>query len=62
MEMLEHPDITRMMRYGTLEETARRKRRPCFLNGFVYGGDSEDEAGGNDDDEEEGFKRQACTN
>ncbi|MBQ2940646.1 MAG: hypothetical protein IJD97_00270 [Clostridia bacterium] len=54
MEMIEHPDITRMMRYGTLEDTVRRKRRPCFFNGFVYGGDSEEETGGDSCDEEYG--------
>ena len=33
--MIEHPDISAMMRYGTLEKQ-RTNRRAGFLYGFVY--------------------------
>ena len=32
--MLEHPDISAVMRYGTLEKLGRR--RVCFLYGYAY--------------------------
>lgn len=52
--MLEHPEISAMMRYGTLEGLYDhpKTKRPCFLNGFVYGGEDY-EVGGEENGEED---------
>ena len=52
--MLEHPEISAMRRYGTLEGMFGypKAKRPCFLNGFVYGGE-DSEVGGEENAEED---------
>lgn len=45
--MLEHPDISAVMHYGTLEKSGRR--RIGFLYGYAYGKEYEEEEGEYDD-------------
>ena len=50
MEMLEHPDISAVMRYGTLEKSGRRGI--AFLYGYAYGKEYEEE----EDEYDEGYE------